>query len=161
VSGDPTPPPGTGRLSRPNAAPTRSVRSVVQGSRPRSWFADEVAIDFPAVEPVIDRMRDAFLALDETRQGFSTEIALSAVDAVTGTIVPLELPIRRTCQPCGGRGETWTECCHACGGSGEALFTHSVQLSIPPGVTNGASIRVHVSPPHAPSTCIDVRVRVV
>jgi hypothetical protein len=134
---------------------------VVDPSRPRSWFADEIAIDFPAVDAAIDRMRDAFLAPDEITRGFSAEISLTAVDAITGTVVPLELPIRRTCQPCGGRGETWTECCDACGGSGEALFTHSVQVAVPPGVVNGASIRVHVSPPHALPTCIDVRVRVV
>ncbi len=158
---EPTPPRGTGRLSRPDDGPTASVRRIVDGARPRSWFADEVAIDFPAVDGVIDRMRDAFLAPDETTRGFSTEISLTAVDAVTGTVVPLELPVRRTCQPCGGRGETWAESCGACGGSGEALFTHSVQVAVPAGVANGASIRVHVSPPHALPTCIDVRVRVV
>lgn len=157
----PTPPRGTGRLSRPDDEPTAPVRRVVDSTRPRSWFSDEIAIDFPAVDAVIDRMRDAFLAPDETTRGFSTEISLTAVDAITGTVVPLELPVRRTCQPCGGRGETWTECCDACGGSGEALFTHSVQVAVPPGVANGASIRLHVSPPHALPTCIDVRVRVV
>jgi hypothetical protein len=160
VSGGPTPPRDTGRVSRHDDGPAASVRRVDR-ARPRSCFADEVAIDFPAVDAVIDRMRDAFLAPDETTRGFSTEISLTAFDAFTGTVVPLELPVRRTCTPCGGRGETWTECCDACGGSGEALFTHSVQVAVPPGVANGTSIRVHVSPPHALPTCIDVRVRVV
>ena len=138
-----------------------TVRRSGDVVHPRSWFADEIAIDFPAVGAVIDRMRDAFLAPDEAPRGVSTEISLSAVDAITGTVVPLELPVRGTCQPCGGRGETWTESCGACGGSGEALFSHPVQVAVPPGVVNGASIRVHVSPPHAPPTCIDVRIRVV
>ena len=160
MSGTPTPPRGTGRLNRRDAEPPTSVRRV-ERVVPLGWFADEIAIDFPAVEPVVDRMRDAFLAPDETPRGFSAEISLTAVDAIAGTVVALDLPVRRTCQLCGGRGETWTECCVACSGSGEALCTHSVQVAVPPGVANGASIRLHVSPPHALPTCIDVRVRVV
>ena len=123
-------------------------------------FADEIAIDFPSVGAVVDRMRDAFLAPEEAPHAVTTEILLSPLDALTGTVVPLAIPVRGLCQACGGRGETWTEPCLPCRGSGEALLTHAVQISVPPRIVDGACIRLHVSTPQAPPTRVDVRVTI-
>lgn len=148
----------TRRLEDKPGAATRRIRQVP----PRfDWFADEIAIDFPSVGAVVDRMRDAFLAPEEQPRPLTTEILLSPLDAFTGTVVPLDLPVRGMCQACGGRGETWTEQpCVACHGSGEALFTHAVQVSVPPRIVDGAYIRLQVSTPHAPPTRVDVRVTI-
>lgn len=105
-------------------------------------------------------MRDAFLAPDEPPPPLSAAISVSALDAWTGTRVPLDLPVRGTCRACGGRGEIWTDACEPCGGSGEAIFTHPVQVSVPPRVGDGTWIRLQVSTPDAPLTRIDVRVTV-
>ena len=145
----------TRRIENESEAATRRAG----GPSPRfDWFADEIAIDFPSVGAVVDRMRHAFLAPDEEPRAFIKEISLSPLDALTGTVVPLDLPVRGMCQACGGRGETWTEPCLTCRGSGEALFTHAVQVLVPPRIADGACIRLQVSTPHAPPTRVDIRV---
>lgn len=147
----------TRRLEEEPGAATRRIRRLP----PRyDWFADEIAIDFPSVGAAVDRMRDAFFAPEEPPRALTAEISLSPLDAFTGAVVPVDLPVRGMCQACGGRGETWTEPCPACRGSGEALFTHSVQVSVPPRIVDGACIRLHVSTPHAPPTRVDVRVTI-
>jgi len=121
-------------------------------------FADEIAIDFPSVGHVVDRMRDAFLGEPVDAEVVSTEVSLSSREALDGRIVPVEIPIRGACEDCGGRGETWTEPCAPCRGTGDSLFRHVVRVSVPPGVADGACFRFRVSSPHAPAVRVEVRV---
>lgn len=124
------------------------------------WFTDEVAIDFPSIGEVVDRIRDAFLAPDEWSRPLSAEIRLSAKEAFDGVVVPLDVPVRRTCPACGGRGEVWAERCGGCGGTGAALARHPVQLVVPPRVIDGARFYLSVSAPCAPPTRVEVRVAI-
>src|SRR5688572_25103630 len=98
----------------------RYDRGLVQPGRPRGesgaeWFSDEIAIDFPSVSSVLDRMRDAFFSA-ELPVTLSAQLVLTAREAWEGTSIPLDVPLRHTCPRCGGRGEIWTEWCVACGG---------------------------------------------
>ena len=70
----------------------------------RSEWLDEVAIDFPSVSSVLDRMQHAFFG-DLPLISRSAEIILSPREAFYGTHVPLDVPLRRTCPRCGGRGD--------------------------------------------------------
>ena len=131
--------------------------------RPHDCFADEIAIDFPSVGDLVARVRDAFLG--ERRDGddiaiHTTEVSVSSREAWRGTIVPLEVPLRGTCEICGGRGETWTELCEDCGGTGERQVRHPVRLSVPAGVANGARLRFRVNRPHAAPLRVEVRVAI-
>ena len=123
-------------------------------------FADEIAIDFPSVGHVVDRMRDAFLGEPPAADLLTTEVRVSRRDAHRGLVVPLEVAIRGLCPCCGGRGETWTEPCGPCLGTGESLFHHAVRFSVPPGVSDGARIRFRVKSPHAASIRVEVRVAI-
>jgi len=67
-------------------------------------FADEIAIDFPSVEPVVERMRDAFLGEREEDAVLRTEVRVSRREAFDGLVVPIDVPMRGTCRRCGGRG---------------------------------------------------------
>jgi hypothetical protein len=124
---------------------------------PHECFADEIAIDFPSVDGVVERMRDRFLGEPE-RAVLSAEVALSQFEAWRGSVVPLEVPIRTLCANCGGRGETWAEPCGHCFGSGESMMRHAVRVSVPPRVEDGARLRFRVSPPDAPSVRVEVRI---
>ena len=124
-----------------------------------SCFADEVVIDFPSVALAVDRMRSAFL-VDERAAALSAAIRLSQREARKGATVPLEVPVRRTCHDCGGRGETWTEPCARCQGSGAELRHHQVQVAVPAGVLDGACFHFTVTPRHHPSTRVELRVLV-
>ena len=126
------------------------------------YFKDEIAIDFPSVGGLVDRVRDAFLG-DDARDGLGTvrrELRLSNREARRGTIVPLELPITGMCRCCGGRGEVWTEPCAACCGSGGSLVRHPIRVSVPPGVLDGTCFRFRVSSPHADPVRVELRVAI-
>src|SRR5437867_10763346 len=123
-------------------------------------FDDEIAIDFPSVGRVVDRMRDAFLGERPDADVVSAEVSLSEQEARRGAIVPLEVPMRATCPACGGRGETWTEPCRRCCGTGDSLFRHSVRVAVPARVADGATFRFRVSSPHTGSVRVEVRVAV-
>lgn len=145
------------RLDDGSAATTRRLAPLAA----RLCFADEIAIDFPSVDAAVDRMRHAFLAPEEPLRALSAEISVSALDALTGTSVALDLPVCGTCRTCGGRGGTWIELCHACAGSGEAIVTCPVHVHVPPQTGDGVWIRLQVSSPHALPTRVDVRVMIV
>src|SRR6187549_2144389 len=90
-----------------------------------SCFADEVVIDFPSAARAIDRIRHAFVA-DERQQSMPAAVQLSPPEAQSGVTLPVDVPVRVTCRRCGGRGETWSECCLDCSGTGTELLTHQV-----------------------------------
>ena len=122
-------------------------------------LGDEVAIDFPSVANVLDRMRHDFFGGTRT-VSLSAEIVLTPREAFNGTTVPLDVPLRLTCPRCGGRGETWAEWCAACGGLGEVPASHAMHLRVPAGVREGAMFRFSVTPPGAPPTVVEVRVSI-
>jgi molecular chaperone DnaJ len=123
------------------------------------WLADEIAIDFPSVASLLDRMRHAFFGAVPL-VSLSAEIAVSPHEAFFGTTVPLGIPLRRTCARCGGRGETWDEWCLACGGEGQVAARHDMQLRVPAGVREGERFRFSIMPPGAPATIVEVRVSI-
>jgi hypothetical protein len=123
-------------------------------------FADEAAIDFPAVRPLAARVRDEFLNEPDPIATLVAAVELSRRDARLGAIVPLRIPLRGTCPTCGGRGETWTDPCGPCQGTGSTLFSHAIRVSVPAGVADGARLRFRVRSPHAPPARVEVRVAI-
>lgn len=133
-----------------------TVRAI---SERANCFADEVAIDFPSLGGAIDRMRDAFFSAERVLPP-STQLMLTPRQAFDGAVVPLDVPVRRMCRSCGGRGEVWTEPCSECAGTGDALVPHAVQLIVPPRVADGARFWISVSTPSALPTRVEVRVTI-
>jgi len=120
-------------------------------------FADEVCVDFPSVASAIERVRRSFLA-DERPEALRATIEITDSEAARGVTVPIDVPVHCTCSHCGGRGESWTETCSLCGGCGFELLPHSVQVTVPPGVRNGARFCFTVTPRHHRSTRIELHV---
>jgi hypothetical protein len=127
---------------------------------PRDCFADEIAIDFPSMAHMVDRIRTAFLEDHPPAELLSTELPLSTGEARRGLVVPLDVPMRGTCGVCGGHGETWTGSCEPCGGTGDALVHHPVRVSVPPGVSDGSRVRFRVTAPDASSVRVELRVAI-
>jgi hypothetical protein len=126
----------------------------------RGCFEDEVAIDFPAIAPVVDRMRAAMLGAEWEPMARRAAIRVSPREALAGVTLPIELPVRRTCHGCGGRGESWAEPCPVCAGSGERSTPHVFTVSVPAGVADGTRFTVLVGTPHGLPTRIEVTVLV-
>ena len=123
-------------------------------------FADEIAIDFPSVGNVVERMRDAFLGEPENDDVLRADVSLSQREAFAGLVVPISVPVRVTCPHCGGRGETWTEPCALCRGTGESLFHQALRVSVPPRVADGACVRFRLKSPDAASIRVELRVAI-
>ena len=127
---------------------------------PHECFADEIAIDFPSVGNVVDRMRDAFLGERVDSGVLRTEVSLSQREALNGHVVSVKVPVRITCPNCGGRGETWTEPCALCRGTGESLIQQTLRVSVPPRVADGACVRFRLKSPDAASVRVELRVAI-
>jgi DnaJ-class molecular chaperone len=123
------------------------------------WLADEVAIDFPSVASLLDRMRHSFFG-DRAGVTLSAEVILSPEEAFWGAQVPLSVPLRGTCMRCGGRGEVWSEWCAPCRGGGEVTGAHVLRLRVPAGVREGATFRFSIAPQGAPLTIVEVRITI-
>ena len=139
------------------------MRDVTRVSdAPHDCFTDEIAIDFPSIHRLVDRVRTAFLGEDEQPDSdtLTRELRLSNRQAQRGAIVPLDLPLKRTCRCCGGRGEVWTEPCSSCLGTGDSLLHHPIRVSVPPGVSDGARFRFRVNSPNAAPVRVELRVAV-
>ena len=126
-------------------------------------FTDEIAVDFPSVGLVVDRMRDAFFGeqrADLVDDVVKQELLLSSREACGGLVVAVDVPIRGTCTRCGGRGGGWNEPCGSCAGSGVAVFHQRIRISVPPGVADGSRVRFRLSSVHAASVRVEVRILV-
>jgi hypothetical protein len=120
-------------------------------------LADEVAIDFPSVHNVLDRMRHAFFG-DCADANAGRDIAVTPHEAFWGATVPLQVPVRRVCGGCGGRGEVWDGACRTCGGVGDTPCHHVVHLRIPAGIQDGTRVRFRVVAPGVAETSIVARI---
>ena len=123
-------------------------------------FADEIAIDFPSVGNVVDRMRTAFLGEHAETDVLRAEASLSQREAFAGHVVSLKVPVRITCPNCGGRGETWTEPCGLCRGTGESVFQQALRVTVPPRVADGACVRFRLKSPEAEAIRVELRVAI-
>ena len=148
-----------GNTFRPFGGDRIAVLTSDDSRHETNCFADEVVVDFTSVAPAIDRVRSAFLG-NERAEAYHATLSLSTGEAQDGVTRPLDVPVRCICMSCGGRGESWTERCVRCAGSGVELFYHQLQVTLPPGVSDGASFHFTVTPRHHPSTRIELHVLV-
>ena len=139
--------------------PVATVRATAGEVCATRWLSDDVVVDFPSVEPAVDRIRNAFLA-EDCQEPLSTAIHLTSTDAVAGVTLPLSVPVRRTCRGCGGRGESWTEWCLTCQGSGAELLRCELQVTVPAGVTDGTRVQFTLAAPQSPPTRVELRIDV-
>jgi DnaJ-class molecular chaperone len=68
------------------------------------------------------------------------EIALE--EACNGTTRVFELTSQERCSTCGGTGEIAGAVCHNCQGQGVVMKPHRIEAKIPPGVADGARVRI-------------------
>ncbi|MDQ3070688.1 MAG: DnaJ domain-containing protein, partial [Acidobacteriota bacterium] len=85
---------------------TDDARAAYDGDVP----SDEIAIDFPSVGPLVDRMRETFFSGGSASR-WSAYIELTRGEARRGARVPIDGPLAQTCAGCAGRGEIWEDGC--------------------------------------------------
>lgn len=143
----------------PDAERRRSYDARLSVGGRADWLTDEVAIDFPSVSSVLDRMRHSFFGA-APEAALSADVIVTPQEAFWGALAPLHVPLRRTCLRCGGRGEVWSEWCALCGGVGDLSAPQAMRLRVPAGVREGARFRFIVAPAGAPPTLVEVRIAI-
>ena len=136
---------------------------IRRDSSSRCILADEVAVDFPSMRPIVERIRAAFVAGEDDadlRPTRHTRFELTQRQALEGVSVPLALTMRHICPACGGRGELQNGACGLCHGVGAGLLEHRLHVPVPPGVRDGACLRYAVAPLGADETHVEVRIAV-
>ena len=69
-------------------------------------------------------------------------VEITLEEAFNGTARVFELTSQETCPTCGGSGEIAGAVCHTCQGQGVVMKPHRIEAKIPPGVNDGARIRI-------------------
>ena len=126
-----------------------AARKPSPGGTSSTWCTqDEVAIDFPSMDGVLDRIRADFFGADVASDIAEAELALSRAEASRGLHAVVDVAGPAVCQACGGRGEVWADACGGCRGAGRTTRVRRVRLSIPPGVRHGARMRLGITELH-------------
>lgn len=126
----------------------------------RRSLGDEVAIDFPSMRGPISRMRAGFGdAVNEAP--IVAWVTLSPSEAHFGTKVSIDVPLRRTCDGCHGRGGGWDHGCASCATSGYTTDRVPLTVTVPAGVADGARFSFSLSHPRGPRAQVEVRVAVL
>lgn len=152
---------GADEIKRAHRQLTRRYHPDISGDEPvvsvADCLTDEVCRDFPSVLTVLDRMRHSFFS-DRSHGEHDRVVAVTAEEAFWGAVIPIDVPVRRICDACGGRGEVWGEWCAACGGVGDRPSSQAVHLRVPARVQDGARVRFRVSAPAIVHTLVDARI---
>jgi DnaJ domain len=154
---------GADEIKRAHRQLTHSYHPDISGDEASApigaVLADEVHLDFPSVLSVLDRMRHSFFGATR-RAERAPDIIVTPQEAFWGAIVPLDVPLTRTCARCGGRGEVWNEWCADCTGTGDLPARQAIRVRIPAGAQEGMRIRFRVAAPGVRPTAIDARIRI-
>jgi DnaJ domain len=152
---------GADEIKRAHRQLTRRYHPDISGDELSVYvadcLADEVNVDFPSVLTVLDSMRQSFFG-PSARFESGPDVVVTAREAFWGAIVPLAVPVRRTCAECGGRGEVWSDWCAECAGIGDRPDFLAVNLRVPAGVLDGRRVRFRVAAPGIGETLIDARI---
>jgi hypothetical protein len=152
---------GADEIKRAHRQLTRRYHPDISGDELSVYVADclpdDIDVDFPSVLTVLDSMRQSFFG-GAARQESGPDVVVTPQEAFWGAIVPLGVPVRRTCKACGGRGEVWSDWCVECAGIGDLPGFQAVNLRIPARVQDGRRLRFRLVVPGIRETLVDARV---
>lgn len=76
------------------------------------------------------------------KKNLYVELILEPQEAVAGGLFPLKVPVEQPCRECGGTGYINDLTCPACHAHGRVVEYHQIEVSVPPGVTDGTEARL-------------------
>jgi hypothetical protein len=88
------------------------------------------------------------------------ELRLSHDTAKCGGIFPIHVPVLIACPACQGADEESRLGCAPCGGTGRRTTDRMIEVTVPPGVSDGNVARIAMDDVGLPSTDLIVRVNV-
>jgi hypothetical protein len=138
-------------------APRLHLVRALEPERPVvAALRDEVALDFPSARQALDHARRDFADADAPIV-VAIDVALAPIDLRRSARVPLCVHVPTVCEPCGGRGEVWSDPCPGCQGAGTATATRYVVVRVPANTVPGTELRYRLALPYGPLVRLHVR----
>jgi len=94
------------------------------------------------------------------RKDLYVELVLAPSEARAGGMIPLKIPVQRRCEDCAGVKAAGQVACASCEGKGYVLDYHPIEISVPPGVTDGTRVKISLSDVDLPQADLHVLVTV-
>jgi molecular chaperone DnaJ len=88
------------------------------------------------------------------------ELLLTPAEAHSGGMIPLRVPVERTCLTCHGTGLSGLLSCQTCHGDTGVVEYDSIEISIPPGVIDGTVVKLPLQDIGLPNADLNVLVTV-
>ena len=102
---------------------------LIAGGR-TEWLDDEVAIDFPSIASLLDRMRDSFFG--DAREAFlSAEVVVSPQEAFWGVLVPLMCRFGGPVRGAGAEARSGRRCASRAAAPARSATAHEMRLRVP------------------------------
>jgi molecular chaperone DnaJ len=127
---------------------TRTLRGGEEGPQPGAHLHAALAVSLADALTGVERRVAVtrYVACRACRGGGAVQAAASGCPACAGTgrirSSRGHMVFARPCERCGGSGERTTVACRACGGQGIEVRGEAVAVTVPPGVEDGAELRV-------------------
>lgn len=94
------------------------------------------------------------------RKDLYVELGLAPSEARAGGMIPLRIPVQHRCSDCSGVQPAGKVVCETCEGRGFLLDYHSIEISVPPGVTDGTRVKISLTDVGLPQADLHVLVTV-
>ncbi|MBN2494709.1 MAG: J domain-containing protein [Deltaproteobacteria bacterium] len=141
----------TGRSRRAHGEPlvvSRSERAPAVARSDRSRLQEEAEGLFTELDEFFAGWIPGLFTRGRTasrQKDLYVELVLSPAEARTGGMIPLSIPVETPCDECGGLGIQQALSCPACRGRGRLVDHHQIEISVPPGVTDGTQARLSLA----------------
>jgi hypothetical protein len=100
----------------------------------------------PSFEPLFRRFLRNFTGEDvpkgERPEALNVEVTVTPDDTARGVVVPLGIPVFRTCNQCGGSGRNWLFPCANCDAHGIIEIEETVRVHIPRGAFDRSTVEI-------------------
>ena len=102
----------------------------------------------PSFDALFDRILRNFSDIGMTKaeriEDLNIEVILTPMEAARGVVIPIEVPVFRTCWSCHGTGREWLFPCVACAGHGMIEEHGTVSVRMPPMVRDRSVIELPI-----------------
>jgi molecular chaperone DnaJ len=102
----------------------------------------------PSFDALFDRILRNFSDIGMTKaeriEDLNIEVILTPMEAARGVVIPIEVPVFRTCWSCHGTGREWLFPCVACAGHGMIEEHETVSVRMPPMVRDRSVIELPI-----------------
>ncbi len=151
------------RYDREPGSISALVEPVAHPRRRSVIVPDDFQTIAPSLGEVLDHIAQNFFGFHRKSEGplhrLGLEVVLEPEEARFGASVPIEVPVYRTCLPCGGSGAGWPVCAR-CHGYGIAEDSARVVLEVPAGIRGGERFEVGLQGAGIRNLVLGVRIAV-